>query len=497
MRHLRKRCHALRLTVLPLLVALFSGVLLTPLAGAAPPSQIPQPEFADPAFQRTWERYDRPVYYGDASRSYTWGASITKGLQEPYKEGANGQHLVQYFEKSRMEINDPNADQNNPFFVTQGLLARDMIRGEIQEGQNTFRKVTPARIPFGDPDDQTGPTYASFNGVLNAPPVPSGQPITATIDRAGNVSNSADSRGVTSMGVVPGTTTNHSIASVFYSYLTQSGVVYENGQNVTAALYNPFFYVMGMPITEAYWTTVKANNAPRVVLIQCFERRCLTYAPSNPQNFQVEQANTGLQYYNWRYPKTPADTTAPVLSNLKTSNITATSVTITWTTDEPSTSEVRYGSNGRTDTYDVFQGDMTPVTEHSVTLYGLKPDTNYHFVISSVDASGNRATSGDNVFKTMAQTSPPTISNVKVTPSQNSATITFTTDQAATVQVIYWTDPTKKTVVSTTDAASTTHTVTLSNLAAGTTYTFQIIASSASGQTTTNAATFSTTGTAP
>jgi hypothetical protein len=45
-----------------------------------------------------------------------------------YQEGPDGQHLVQYFDKSRMEINKPDADPNDPFFVTQGLLARDMIR---------------------------------------------------------------------------------------------------------------------------------------------------------------------------------------------------------------------------------------------------------------------------------------------------------------------------------------------------------------------------------
>ena len=75
-----------------------------------------------------------------------------------------------------------------------------------------------------------------------------------------------------------------------------------------------------MPITEAYWTVVKAAEQPRTVLVQCFERRCLTYAPSNPANFQVEQANTGLQYFNWRYPKVPNDQTPPVISSRAAGN---------------------------------------------------------------------------------------------------------------------------------------------------------------------------------
>src|SRR6184192_485649 len=195
------RYRTIRCAVGALLLALLAGAL-APLAAAEP---IPYPTF------------DQPVYYGDASRSYTWGAAIIQGQDEAFKEGANGKHRVQYFEKSRMEVNDPSADQSNPFFVTQGLLAEDMIYGRIQVGVDTFLPASPAAIPFGDPDDKTGPTYKSLNGVTNAPPVESGKPITAAIDRGGNVSNSADSRGVTSMGVVPGTTTNHSIASVFYA----------------------------------------------------------------------------------------------------------------------------------------------------------------------------------------------------------------------------------------------------------------------------------------
>ena len=68
-------------------------------------------------------------------------------MHENYAEGPGGQHLVQYFDKSRMEINNPSGNRNDPFFVTQGLLARDMIRGEIQEGNTQFRTTQPGRDP--------------------------------------------------------------------------------------------------------------------------------------------------------------------------------------------------------------------------------------------------------------------------------------------------------------------------------------------------------------
>ena len=151
-----------RLLLWALAFALSLGIAPGAMPQSAAAAPITYPTFADPAFQTVWERYDRPVYYGQTSRSYTWGSQVSGGIQENYKEGPNGKHLVQYYDKSRMEINNPNADKTSPFFVTQGLLARDMIRGEVQQGDNTFKTAKQAEVPFGDIDDlaATSPTYA-------------------------------------------------------------------------------------------------------------------------------------------------------------------------------------------------------------------------------------------------------------------------------------------------------------------------------------------------
>ena len=93
-----------------------------------------------------------------------------------------------------------------------------------------------------------------------------------------------------------------------------------------------------------------------------------------------------------------ADTTAPVISNVTVSDITETTVTITWTTDEPATSQVEYGpttSYGSTTTLDE---DL--VTSHSVSLSELQPDTTYHFRVKSKDQAGNDAISDDSSFNT-------------------------------------------------------------------------------------------------
>ena len=61
----------------------------------------------------------------------------------------------------------------------------------------------------------------------------------------------------------------------------------------------------GLPITEAYWVKILLEGQPEDALLQCFERRCLTWTPSNPAGWQVEAGNVGLHYYLWRYGELP------------------------------------------------------------------------------------------------------------------------------------------------------------------------------------------------
>ncbi|MCX8053556.1 MAG: hypothetical protein N3B12_07085, partial [Armatimonadetes bacterium] len=57
-----------------------------------------------------------------------------------------------------------------------------------------------------------------------------------------------------------------------------------------------------------------------------------------------------------------------------------TTVTIQWTTNLPSYSKVRWGL---TKTYGSVASDQTLLTQHSITLTGLTPYTNYHFCVES------------------------------------------------------------------------------------------------------------------
>ncbi|MEK7584073.1 MAG: fibronectin type III domain-containing protein, partial [Patescibacteria group bacterium] len=93
----------------------------------------------------------------------------------------------------------------------------------------------------------------------------------------------------------------------------------------------------------------------------------------------------------------PPDTTAPVITGPTVANLTATSTTINWTTNEAGTSSVQYGL---TSAYGSSVATSTLVTSHSLLLTGLTASTTYHFMVSSADAVGNTATSSDQTFKT-------------------------------------------------------------------------------------------------
>ena len=98
--------------------------------------------------------------------------------------------------------------------------------------------------------------------------------------------------------------------------------------------------------------------------------------------------------------------TAPTISGIGASSITASSATIAWTTNEASTSQVDYGTTTNYDRKTPL--DPTLVTSHRVLLSGLTANTDYHYRVRAKNAAGNEAVSGDSMFKTAAANSPPT-----------------------------------------------------------------------------------------
>ncbi|MFV9691925.1 MAG: InlB B-repeat-containing protein, partial [Desulfobacteria bacterium] len=91
------------------------------------------------------------------------------------------------------------------------------------------------------------------------------------------------------------------------------------------------------------------------------------------------------------------DTTPPVIENIK-ENAGRISATITWTTDEPATSVVEYGE---TTSYELgMVEDVNLKLSHFIGLTGLIPGVEYHYRITSEDASGFSSTTVDRTFST-------------------------------------------------------------------------------------------------
>ena len=260
--------------------------------------------FDQQPFYLRWARTDLPVSTGEVQRTWIWGPEpISVGLDEPYAESPGGMRRVQYFDKSRMEINDPNADPGELWYVTNGLLVVEMATGRVQVGDNSFEDAEPAQVLVaGDQSDESdAPSYAVVGQLMDEPARPVGDLIIERVSAEGVVfeDNLFVNAGVTGAYLAP--ETNHVVASVFWDFMNSSGIVADDAMYFEDELFIDPFYATGLPITEAYWTTIPVGGVLKDVLFQCFERRCLTYTPSNDLGWQVEAGNVGRHYYEWRY----------------------------------------------------------------------------------------------------------------------------------------------------------------------------------------------------
>jgi hypothetical protein len=280
-----------------LLATLLATMLVANVAAYAP---------GEGAFRRTWERTDKPVKDLVVQRTWMWGPEAnTPVFEEEYAEAPGGKRLVQYFDKSRMEINhDPNVGPNSLWHVTNGLLVVELMTGQMQVGDTKFVPRAPSQTQIaGDWGDPNAPTYATFATLRDDAPHPAAQHITAFVDRDGNVSYRSEMNkyGVTFGHHVQADGINHKIAQPFWYFMTMDGLVSKDGKIVSEKLFDNPFYATGYPITEAYWVNVLLDGKPADVLTQCFERRCLTYNPLNQQGWNVEAGNVGQHYYQWRH----------------------------------------------------------------------------------------------------------------------------------------------------------------------------------------------------
>ncbi len=391
--------------------------------------------FASPLFQAQWQA-------GEAITPNFWGplSLAHDGQQEPYVEAPGGQRLVQYFDKARMELTNPATNT-----VTNGLLATELITGRMQLGDNTFQQLTPAAVPVAGDPDNIGPTYASIAAnsttlLANATSAP-GTQVSRQLSATGALGTYSGASASDPQAVIAAfdADTQHNVPKAFADYRTKAGLL-----------------TIGFAISEAFWSNVKVAGQQKDVLVQAFQRRVLTYTPTNPAAFQVEMGNIGIHYYTWRYlaptatptPTGPTatptvvagtDTTPPKFTSApKVEYMTPYSFALSWTTNEPASSEVKYGTSANYEGINDKQKGIFS-TDHYVVVSGLTPSGGYHYRIQSRDPAGNLTVDDQDRGLTLPAV-PASLMMSGITPAKPTATtftVNWTTTIACTARVEY------------------------------------------------------------
>jgi hypothetical protein len=208
--------------------------------------------------------------------------------------------------------------------VTNGLLATEMITGQVQMGDTTFEPRPSPAIPIAGDPDNPGPTYATLGGkakaLLDAAPAQVGKSTQAVVSAVGDLSVGTFNITAPAAFTVYDDATKHNVPKAFADYRATAGLA-----------------TIGYARSEPFFTTVKIAGTPRQVMVQVFERRVLTYTATNPLGFQVEMGNVGRHYYQWRYG---ASNAAPAANPTPTVPVTTATPTLNWSGYEGDTQNI-------------------------------------------------------------------------------------------------------------------------------------------------------------
>jgi hypothetical protein len=210
------------------------------------------------------------------------------------------------------------------------------------------------------------------------------------------------------------------------------------------------------------------------------------YVKSTDGSANTAIDTNGNNYFSFR---TTADEKKPVLSAIGAPVRSSNSVVITWSTDEPATSQVQYGTEEGSYTKTSVL-DNTLTLNHVVTLSDLVPERTYHYRVISKDNAGNESVSGDNTVTTTedgvvvgvysgsppTDTAVPSVSEISVTDIGSfDATVNFTTNEPALGIVEYGSElPYSFSAAASKVEYGTKHALKLTGLRMGTPYHFRI-----------------------
>jgi hypothetical protein len=275
--------------------------LFLPLVGqAAPPPMAPPPQPLPPSntdgrvakeLARRWASDDAVVANGDQQRRWTWGNAVLTSGSEPWAEAMGGTRAVWYFAKARMEITNPTANADDPLYVSSSLLVDELIGGFVQTGNTTVVNYAPANIAvIGDAPPAQTITYADLRPVATLGNENRSMPrpnaiVVEVLGKGGTITSDSRFGGYNVRLGAFNEAQAHNIAHVF----------------TDAIPLDQLLRLAGNPLSEPFWITASIANKPTNVLIQAFERRMITYTPSNGATTRVEWGDVGKHYAQWRY----------------------------------------------------------------------------------------------------------------------------------------------------------------------------------------------------
>jgi len=242
------------------------------VASFAPVGVAAAQNFAAPQFASVWRADENrvPNFWGPVG-------AASDGIQEPYNGGTR---LVQYFDKGRMEVTNGQ--------VTFGLLATQMVTGDIQQGDASFRHFAPSLVKVAGDADGLGPSYrtiADNRSQLLAPrDAKPGQEIGFLFDKNNTLivgPNPATPGGPIANSAYD-SATRHNVLATFADYRARAGMG-----------------TIGLAISEPFAAYFTVGGVERAIAVQVFERRVLTYTEGNPPDFRVEMGNIGQHFLNW------------------------------------------------------------------------------------------------------------------------------------------------------------------------------------------------------
>src|SRR3989344_2921911 len=215
---------------------------------------------------------------------------------------------------------------------------------------------------------------------------------------------------------------NYLIENVVAPY---SLVVGKNGNGSGTVTSIPAGINCGGDCTEGYFSPTSVTLTPVVVTGSTFSG--WSGACNNVTGNCVVNVNSANVSVTATFVLIPIiiDTYPPIISGISSTSA-LNGATITWTTDEPSDTQIDYGLTNAYGSNTALSPSLV-TTPHTQTIIGLASGTTYHYRVKSRDAAGNLGVSTDQIFTTTLDTIAPTVTAFNLgTPTGLVVPLSFT-----------------------------------------------------------------------